>query len=130
MWTRPSSPRYQRGGESTDWVTGVWALAAREVGSADDCPTAISAVAASTEAASATRICLRPRRGDEAAHVSRRLRVGVAERGLDRAHEFLGPGRELVVDRAQELERRGEADVGDRRRLAADELLPSRKNAR
>ena len=42
---------------------------------------------------------------------------------LDRGHVVLGPGRELVVDRAQELERRGQADISDRRLVAADELL-------
>src|SRR5690606_22842136 len=45
--------------------------------------------------------------------------VRVAERALDRRHVLLGPVRERVVDRAQELEGGGEAHVGDRRRLAA-----------
>src|SRR5436305_285094 len=42
---------------------------------------------------------------DVAAHVGRRLRVRVAERLLDPGHVLLGPGRELVVDRAEELGR-------------------------
>src|SRR5918992_480794 len=61
---------------------------------------------------------------DVVAHVLRRLRVGVAEGLLHPGHVLLGPGREVVVDRAQELERRGEAEVRDRRRVAADELPP------
>ena len=54
--------------------------------------------------------------GDVAADVRGGLAVRVAERLLDRGHVPLRPRRELVVDRAQELERRRQADVGDRRR--------------
>src|SRR5215211_3746706 len=64
---------------------------------------------------------LRLRARDEAAHVGRRLRVRIAERALDGAHVLLRPGGELVVHGAQELERRGEADVGDRGPVAAYE---------
>src|SRR5215218_7744745 len=58
---------------------------------------------------------------DVSAHVGRGLRVRVATRRLRGGHVLLGPGGELEVDRAQELDRRGQADVGDRRALAADE---------
>ena len=54
-WTRPSSPRYQRGGKGTDWVTGVRIVSARATGddgSARDGPITTMPSAAS---ASATR---------------------------------------------------------------------------
>src|SRR4051812_24369292 len=58
---------------------------------------------------------------DVAADIGNRLRVRVAERLLHPGHVLLGPGREAVVDRPQELERRREADVRDRGGVAADE---------
>src|SRR5215208_3525729 len=58
---------------------------------------------------------------DVSTHVGRGLRVRVAQRRLRGGNVLLGPGGELEVDRAQELDRRGQADVGDRRALAADE---------
>ena len=39
-------------------------------------------------------------RGHERPHIRRRLRIGVAERPLHGRHVLLGPGGELVVDRA------------------------------
>ena len=61
-------------------------------------------------------------RRHEAADVARRLRVRLAQRRLDALHVLLRPAREVVVDRLQELERRAQADVGDRRVRAADEV--------
>src|SRR5271166_1609831 len=55
--------------------------------------------------------------------VLRRLRVGIAERVLDRGHVGLRPGREVVVDGVEEFEARREANVGDRHVVAADEGL-------
>ena len=64
--------------------------------------------------------------GDVLADIGRRLRVRVAECLLHPGHEVLRPAREVVVDRAQELERRRPADVRDRGARTADEL-PARE---
>src|SRR5262249_17922766 len=50
------------------------------------------------------------------------LGVGVPQRLLHVRHELRRPGRELVIDRMQELERCSQPDVGDRRLVAADEF--------
>src|SRR5208337_5152050 len=55
--------------------------------------------------------------------VARRLRIRVAERRLDGGHVGLRPGREVVVDRVEELEAAGEPDVGNGNVVAADEGL-------
>ena len=70
-------------------------------------------------------VLLRLHMGDVAAHVGGGLGIGGPEFRLDRAHERLRPRRQRVVDDGEELERRGEADVGDRRLGAADERLPA-----
>src|SRR5919198_419775 len=88
---------------------------------------ATSFEAVTTSASSVTAAKLRGGRLDRrdvTADVRRRFRVGVAERLLHSRHVLLGPVRELVVDRAQELERRRQANVRDRRHIAADERLP------
>src|SRR6185312_17551871 len=61
--------------------------------------------------------------GDVALDVLGRLGIGVAQRLGDRAHVGLRPGRIGVVDGLEELEAAGEADVGDRDVVAADESL-------
>src|SRR3954463_8965204 len=66
---------------------------------------------------------LRLHLADIAADVGGRLRVGGSERFLHPGHVVISPLRELVVDRAEELERRRQPDVGDGRMIAADEPL-------
>src|SRR5688572_17637913 len=53
---------------------------------------------------------------DEAAHVGGRLAVRLAELALDALEVRLGPGGQRGVVHREELEGRGQADVGDRRR--------------
>src|SRR2546427_404454 len=66
----------------------------------------------------------RLRAGNDPAHVRGGLRVGVTEPRLHGGHVLRRPGREVVIDRVQELERRCEANGGDRRTVSADERLP------
>src|SRR5262245_35307160 len=67
---------------------------------------------------------------DEATYLGRRLAVGLAERLLDPAQVFLRPRRQRGVVEREELERAGEADVGDGRSVAvADEAVSNEVGA-